>query len=149
MNIHVERKVLNKMLSSGMLCHVALVRTNVLKERSTSIIKVTRISELGTTLAITSNQRKLQRNYFTDFFTLMMEALHSSETSVLTGATQHNVPEVNILHSHHLENLKSSIALTAGLCSREVMCLLWGTNWDFISQKTTFFIVTTVKTSNL
>jgi hypothetical protein len=29
------------------------------------------------------------------------------------------------------------------------MCLLWSTNWGFISQKTTFFIVTTVKTSNL
>jgi hypothetical protein len=29
------------------------------------------------------------------------------------------------------------------------MCLLWGTNWVFISQKTTFFIVTAVKTSNL
>jgi hypothetical protein len=29
------------------------------------------------------------------------------------------------------------------------MCLLWSTNWVFISQKTTFFIVTAVKTSNL
>jgi hypothetical protein len=29
------------------------------------------------------------------------------------------------------------------------MCLLWSTNRGFISQKTTFFIVTTVKTSNL
>jgi hypothetical protein len=29
------------------------------------------------------------------------------------------------------------------------MCLLWSTNWVFISQKTAFFIVTTVKTSNL
>jgi hypothetical protein len=28
------------------------------------------------------------------------------------------------------------------------MCLLWSTNWGFISQKTTFFIVTAVKTSN-
>jgi hypothetical protein len=29
------------------------------------------------------------------------------------------------------------------------MCLLWSTNWGFISQKTTFFMVTAVKTSNL
>jgi hypothetical protein len=29
------------------------------------------------------------------------------------------------------------------------MCLLLGTNWGFISQKTAFFIVTAVKTSNL
>jgi hypothetical protein len=29
------------------------------------------------------------------------------------------------------------------------MCLLWGTNWVFISQKTTFLIATAVKTSDL
>jgi hypothetical protein len=29
------------------------------------------------------------------------------------------------------------------------MCLLWGTNWVFISQMMVYFIVTTVKTSNL
>jgi hypothetical protein len=37
-----------------MLRRVALRRTNVSKEHSASIIKVTRISELGTMLALTS-----------------------------------------------------------------------------------------------
>jgi hypothetical protein len=36
-----------------------------------------------------------------------MEALSSSETSVLTRAIQRNIPENDILHSHRRENLKS------------------------------------------
>jgi hypothetical protein len=45
-----------------MLRRVALVRTYVSEERSASIIRVTRIGELGTTLAVTSNQRTLRRS---------------------------------------------------------------------------------------
>jgi DNA-binding TFAR19-related protein (PDSD5 family) len=50
------------MASSGMLRRVALVRTDVSEELSASIIRMTRIGELGTTIAVTSNRRSLRRN---------------------------------------------------------------------------------------
>jgi hypothetical protein len=43
------------MPSSGMLRRVALVRIDVSEERSASIIRMTRIGELGT-LTVTSNR---------------------------------------------------------------------------------------------
>jgi hypothetical protein len=49
------------MASSGMLRHVALVRTDVSDELSASFIRMTRIGELGTTLAVTSKQISSQR----------------------------------------------------------------------------------------
>jgi hypothetical protein len=39
--------------------------------------------------------------------TLLMEALSSSETSLLTGATPYSIPEDGILHRHRREDLKS------------------------------------------
>jgi hypothetical protein len=79
------------MVSSGMLRRVALVRTDVSEELSASFIRVTRIGELGATLAVTSNRRTLRRNTSTAsvvpsspiLVTLMKEALGSSESSVL------------------------------------------------------------------
>jgi hypothetical protein len=44
-----------------MLRHVALVRTDVWEKHTSSIIRVTRIGELGT-LTVTSNQRTLRKN---------------------------------------------------------------------------------------
>jgi hypothetical protein len=48
------------MASTGMLRCVALVRTTVSKELGASIIRVTRIGEIGTTLSVTSNRRTLR-----------------------------------------------------------------------------------------
>jgi hypothetical protein len=40
-------------------------------------------------------------------YTLKMEAIHSSETSVGKISTQHHIPEDGILHSHRRGNLKT------------------------------------------
>jgi hypothetical protein len=87
------------MTSSWMLRRVALVRTGVSEERSASIIRVTRIGELGM-LAVTNNQctlrrsikqflRSLRRVLVTAnvvptsqiLVTMMTEALHSPQRS--------------------------------------------------------------------
>jgi hypothetical protein len=100
-----------RVLSSGILHHVALVRTSVSEECSASIIRVTRISKLGTMLAVTKMRQSLVTANIVPrsliLVTLVMEAIHSSETSVLTRATWRNIPDNGILHSHHHENLKS------------------------------------------
>jgi hypothetical protein len=100
------------MVSSGMLRHVALVRTDVSEEPSASFIRVTRIGELGTTQAakkylvfLRSVRRLLVAGSVVPsspiLVTLMREALGSSETSVLTRATWRNIPEDTILHLKH------------------------------------------------
>jgi hypothetical protein len=59
-----------------------MLRRVALEKLSPSFIRMTRIGELGTTLAVTSNRRALQRN-----------------------------TEDAILHSHCRENLKSYVGL--------------------------------------
>jgi hypothetical protein len=53
-----------RVASSGMICHVALVKADVSEELSSSIIRVTRIGELGTTLAINSNRHTMKKYFF-------------------------------------------------------------------------------------
>jgi hypothetical protein len=81
------------MLSSGMLRHVALVRTDIMGEHTPSITRVTKIGANIPSSPILLN--------------LMKEVLRSSETSVLTRATWCDITEYGILHSHRHENLKS------------------------------------------
>jgi hypothetical protein len=78
----------------------------------------------------------------------MMEVTHSSETLGLTRATRPKISEEAILHSHRLEILKSNIALTGWTLQQRLMFPV-RYELGFISQKTTFFIVTAFKTSNL
>jgi hypothetical protein len=72
-----------------MLRRVALVRTDTSEGRRASIIRTTRIGELGTPLAVTSVVPSSPL-----LVTLMKKA------SVLTRATQRNIPEDAILHTH-------------------------------------------------
>jgi hypothetical protein len=60
--VNGQQATLQGMVSSRMLRRVALVRTDVSEELSASFIRVTRIGELETTLAVTSNRRTLWRH---------------------------------------------------------------------------------------
>jgi hypothetical protein len=73
-----------------MLRHVPLVRADVSEEISASIIRVTRIGELGTTLAVTSNGRTL-----------------GVSVSPMRYELGFYIPEDGFLLRHRPENMKS------------------------------------------
>jgi hypothetical protein len=124
-DLRFSRQWLWRMASPGMLSHVALVRTDVLEELSASIIRMTRIGELGTTLAITGNRRTLRRNTKWALVTLMKEALNSSETSVPTRATRRNIPEDAILQLMGLTYYVASWKLMGSIPDEGIAFLSW------------------------
>jgi hypothetical protein len=82
----------SRMVSSGMLRRVDLVRTDVSEETRS-------VRRLLVAACVVPSSSILA--------TLMKEALGSSETSGLTRTTRRNIPDDTILHSHRRENLKS------------------------------------------
>jgi hypothetical protein len=82
------------MTSSSMLRRVALIRTDVSDELSASIkVFLRSVRRLLVTANVPGSPILV---------TLMMEALSSSETSVLTRATQRNIPEVAAVKTSEL-----------------------------------------------
>jgi hypothetical protein len=93
-----------------MLRRVVLVRTDVSEKDIASITMVTIVGELGTKIALLFTANVVPNSPI--LVTLMMEAIHSSETLFISRTTRHHIPEDAILHSHCLGDLKSYIALT-------------------------------------
>jgi hypothetical protein len=112
-----------RMTSSGMLRRVALVKTDVSEELSASIIRATRIGQLGTTLAVPSHRRTLRRNFFAACVGCYLRiTLFPVHRFLSPWWWRRSVPtKRRFLQQHH----------------------------GVTSQKTPFFIVTAVKTSNL
>jgi hypothetical protein len=88
---------------------VALVRTDISEELIASISNIKRIF-LSSVLELLVIANVIPSSLI--LFTLMMKAIRSYETSVLTRVTRRHIIEDSILHSHRRENLKSYIALT-------------------------------------
>jgi hypothetical protein len=96
-----------------MLRRAALVKTDVSEEPSACFIRVTRVCELGTTQAATSNRRSVRRLLVAAcvvpssqiLVTLMKEARGSSKTLVVLRATRRNILKDAILDWLNVEKV--------------------------------------------
>jgi hypothetical protein len=89
------------MQSSGILCRVTLIRTDVSEE----LVKANVVLSLSIRV------------------TLMMEGLSSYETSDLSRATRRDIPEDCIIYSQSRENLKSYQSGTVQMTQSWICCL--------------------------
>jgi hypothetical protein len=81
---------------SGMLHRVAPVRTDVLEELSASIIRVTRMGELGTTYAVIKHPRKRHSSEVACCFVRARKlACHSEGEIWLQGVQEYGAREYN------------------------------------------------------
>jgi hypothetical protein len=90
-----------------MLRRVALVRTDVSEELSASFIRVTRIRELWTELAVTSNRRNLRRN------TSVISVIHVLKTTWTEGLCP--ATQARTLHSAYIKHV-STLSQAARWC---------------------------------
>jgi hypothetical protein len=86
------------MSSSGFFSGMAVLINHVSGKGIASNNKITNKRERGTTLVAI-------------LITLMIEAIHSSETPVLTRATRRHIPEDGIFRSHCRGNIKSYVGV--------------------------------------
>jgi hypothetical protein len=112
-----------------MLRHVALARTNVSEVYRASIIRVTRIGELGTILAVTSNRHTLRKKckflvilcFMENCLLGIMSYLSDLSNTFLTTITIRNVVSWDIKSQFvlHRRNISSPLQ-----CSRILLAML-------------------------
>jgi hypothetical protein len=120
-----------------MLPRVALVRTDVSEELSTSFIRVTRIGELGTRLDITTNRRTLQsfavggytNSVRTSQKTHYISATESSRLMLcrISGCHGSDYEECRLLgYKNTVRTSQETHYVSTTHSSRFMLCKIWG-----------------------